>query len=116
LDLFPPTRIVYVQEILVYFPDRREAILNELQTSPHRYVVTDIVSARLTSQQIERLLSPHYQAALKNPATKRRPYPWGYPIVFRSGNYLVHEVRADLSGTALAAGRERGPAVFPTGG
>lgn len=94
MDLMPPTRIVYVQEILVYFPDRRETILNELQAAPHRFVVTDIISAQLTSEQTERLLSPSYQAALKKPATKPRPYPWGYPIVFRSGNYLVHEVRS----------------------
>jgi hypothetical protein len=92
LNLMPPTRIVYVQEILVYFPDRREAILKDLQTTPHRYVVTDIVSARLTAGQIERLLSPEFQASLKEPSTKRRPYPWGYPVVFRAGNYLVHEV------------------------
>jgi hypothetical protein len=93
LHLMPPSRIVYVQEILVYFPDRREAILGDLETAPHRFVVTDIVSAQLTSQQIERLLSPEYQASLQTPSAKRRSYPWGHPIVFRSGNYLVHEVR-----------------------
>ncbi len=92
LDFFPPTRIVYVQEILVYFPDRREALLEELQKTPHRFVVTDLVSTQLTAEQIERLLSPKYQLSLQKPGAKRRPYPWGYPIVFRSGNCLVHQV------------------------
>jgi hypothetical protein len=90
LDLLPPTRFVYVQETLVFFPDRRELILETLRVTPHRFIVTDIVSGRLTPEQTERLFSPAYQANLRKPAKKDRPYPWGYPIVFRAGNYLVH--------------------------
>ena len=93
LELLPPTRFVYVQESLVFFPDRRADILERLRESPARFVVTDMRSARLTPEQINRLLSPAYQQSLlRKPAANPRPYPWGYPIVFRSGSYLVHQV------------------------
>ena len=92
LDLLPPTRFVYVQETVVFFPDRRDAILETLRESPHRFIVTDTVSGRLTLEQTERLLSPAYQANLRTPTKNDRPYPWGYPVVFRAGNYLVHRV------------------------
>ncbi len=93
LGLLPPTRFVYVQETLIFFPDRQEQILDRLRASSARFVATDMRSARLTPEQIDRLVSPAYQHALQQPASKPRPYPWGDPIVFRSGNYLVHRVR-----------------------
>lgn len=95
LGLLPPARYVYVQELTVFFPERRREILNEIQKSKHRFIVTDIVSARLTEKQVEHLLSANYQSSLHRPTSKRRLYPWGFPIVFRSGNYLVHRIPAD---------------------
>jgi hypothetical protein len=92
LDLLPPSRFVYVRELTVFFPDRSEAILESLRTVPHRFIVTDMASAQLTEEQKQRLLSPTYQSALRQPIKKTRPYPWGHPIVFRAGNYLVHQI------------------------
>ncbi len=90
LELLPPTRFVYVQETLVFFPDRQGEILKRLRESSARFVVTDMWSARLSLEQKQRLLSPAFQHALQKPSAKPRPYPWGSPVVFRSGNYSVH--------------------------
>ncbi len=92
MDLLPPTRFVYVYELLVFFPDRQKEILLTLKETPHRFIVTDTLSGQLPREQIEKLLSEEFQNSLKKPLGKKRAYPWGHPIVFRAGNYLVHQV------------------------
>lgn len=93
LDLLPPVRYTYFFETIQFFPERRRAILNELQQSPHRFVVTDLVSVGMPRRDAEAVgpdgpLQPP-------PAYRRAPrevYPWSCPVVFRAGTYLVHRV------------------------
>ncbi len=94
LDLLPPTRFVYVQELMIYFPGRRNQILAEIAQTPHRFIVTDVATAQLPSLLYRKLFSAEYQTALKKAGIKRRPYPWGYPLIYQSGNYLVHQIPA----------------------
>ncbi len=91
LDLLPPVRYTYFFETIQFFPERRRAILDELQQSPHRFVVTDLVSVGMPRRDAEAVgpdgpLQPP-------PAYRRAPrevYPWSCPVVFRAGTYLVH--------------------------
>ncbi len=93
LDLFPPVRYTYFFETIQFFPERRRAILDELQQSPHRFVVTDLVSVGMPRRDAEAVgpdgpLQPP-------PAYRRAPrevYPWSCPVVFRAGTYLIHRV------------------------
>ena len=92
LGIDAPTRFVYLQEILVYFPDRRREIGQAVAESEHRFVVTDLVGCGM----------PHEQALQVGPAGPLGPppeypvvngvYPWSCPVVYRSGTYLVHRV------------------------
>lgn len=100
LDLDPPTRFVYLQELLIYFPDRREEMLQALCESGHRFVVTDLVGCGMTCEQAEQVgptgplgPPPGYPAV-------SGVYPWSCPVVYRSGTYLVHRVE-DTAGDRI---------------
>ena len=104
LELLPPTRFVYLQELLVFFPNRRGEIGEALDRSGHRFVVTDLVSSGLAREQAEEIgpdgpmsPPPAYQAL---PADR---YPWSQPVVYRSGTYLV--LRVDRSHANVASHR-----------
>ncbi len=101
LDLLPPVRYTYFFETIQFFPERRRAILNELQQSPHRFVVTDLVSVGMPRRDAE-VVGP--DGPLQPPPAYRRAprevYPWSCPVVFRAGTYLVHRV-PDSSSTAM---------------
>lgn len=101
LDLLPPVRYTYFFETIQFFPERRRAILDELQQSPHRFVVTDLVSVGMPRREAE-AVGP--EGPLHPPPAYRRAprevYPWSCPVVFRAGTYLVHRV-PDVSTTAM---------------
>jgi hypothetical protein len=91
----PPTRFVYVHELLTYFPNQRKEILADVQNSNPRFVVTDLVGCGMSYRDAMEIgpdgpnaPPPRYQAR------KRQTFPWTYPVVFRSGAYLVHEAPA----------------------
>ncbi len=93
LSLRPPTRFVYLFELLTYFPQQRGEILLAVSTSRHRFVVTDLVSCGMPLSQAL-TIGPEGPTA-PPPAYKavsHRNYPWSHTVVFRSGTYLVHEI------------------------
>lgn len=95
LKLRPPTRYVYLFELLTYFPDKREEIISSVANSAHRFIVTDLVSCGMPLSQAMSI-GPEGPTA-PPPAYRtvsRRNYPWSHPVVFRSGTYLVHEIAA----------------------
>jgi hypothetical protein len=101
LQLEPPTRFVYLQELLVYFPDRRQQMLEAVSASEQRFVVTDLIGCGMPPEQAEQIgpagpLGPP-------PAYPADPdvYPWCCPVVYRSGTYLVHRVDGTV-GAAIA--------------
>ncbi len=101
LGLRPPLRYTYLFETLQFFPERREQILEEVERSPHRFVVTDLVSCGLPRRLAEEVgpAGPHAPPPAYATAP-RDVYPWRLPVVYRTGTYLVHEVNASV-GTRL---------------
>lgn len=95
LDLQSPTPYVYMFELQFYFPDRKELFLKSMQEGAQRFVVTDLAGCGLPSATAEEI-GP--QGPLAPPPAyahyKLTAYPWSEPVVFRSGRYMVHEVRA----------------------
>lgn len=100
LQIRPPTRYVYLFELMTYFPKQRSEILSSVTASSHRFVVTDLAGCGMTlSQALE--IGPDGPNA-PPPAYRtvsHRNYPWSHPVVFRSGTYLVHEVTRPLDKT-----------------
>lgn len=97
LDLRPPTRFVYMWELLLYFPRQREEIMAELENSGHRFVVSDLISCGMSPAAAWEIGpdGPHAPPP-KYLASQVAKYPWSQPVVFRSGPYMVHEVRGPL--------------------
>lgn len=98
LGLRPPVRYAYLFETLQFFPQRREQILGEVAQSPHRFVVTDLVSCGLPRRLAEEVGpdGPHAPP----PAYATAPhdvYPWTLPVVFRTGTYLIHQVDGPIA-------------------
>ncbi|MFP6614750.1 MAG: hypothetical protein VB835_20745 [Pirellulales bacterium] len=88
LGLRPPSRFVYLESLMAYFPAEKELFQQSVINSGQRYVVTDLMTLRLNSEQI--------QAARKNQlrlsSTLKRTFPWCYPVVFHAGTLRVHQV------------------------
>jgi len=103
LGLGPSTRYVYLEQVAIYFPERREAFLQALLDSRQRYVVTDLIASGLTPGGIARLCAEGPLARPPRfPSHLRDVYPWSQPAVFRAGPYLVHRIERPL-------GRLEGP-------
>lgn len=97
LNLRPPTRFVYVWELLLYFPQQRDLIMSELANSGHRYVVSDLVSCGMSPADAWAVGpdGPHAPPP-KYRANQRGRYPWSHPVIYRSGPYMVHEVSGPI--------------------
>ncbi len=111
LELRPPTRYVYLFELLMYFPNQREVILASVTASGHRFVVTDLASCGMP---ISQALAVGPDGPTAPPpayrAVSRRNYPWSQRVVFRSGTYLVHEITG-LSNNSSVSPAEGSPPV-----
>jgi hypothetical protein len=101
LGLRPPTRYVYLESCLAFFPERRRGILQEVRAASPEYVVTDLVStglpveqARLPGRRKDDPYPPEF------PDAARRKYPWNLPVVFRAGSILIHEALPPATGVA----------------
>ena len=97
LDLRPPTRFVYVWELLLYFPQQRDEIMAALASSGQRYVVSDLVSCGMSIADAWAIGPDGPQAPPpKYQVGRRGKYPWSHPVVFRSGPYLVHKISGSI--------------------
>lgn len=108
LGFMPPTRFIYVNEILVYVPSAANTILEALMASGHKYVVTDVLTSGMTAAGLRELTRDGEQIPPTRLSDSEGVYPWGQPVVFRAGWYLVHEVSEESSklhipGTPLTA-------------
>ena len=99
LELRPPTRYVYLFELLTYFPKQREEIMLSVTASGQRFIVTDLASCGMPHSQAMEVGAegptappPAYRAV------NRRDYPWLHRVIFRSGTYLVHEIVHEING------------------
>ncbi len=100
------TRYVYLEQVVAYFPSRRQQFLRALSDSRQRFVVTDLIASGLSPSGIARL-GPVGALAHppRFPARLRDVYPWSQPAVFRAGPYLVHRVEPPLG--RLEGGKKR---------
>jgi hypothetical protein len=101
LGLQPSTRFINPQEVLYLFGSREQEIVQELRASPQRLLVTDLQAAGYSKQLAAkeegdpRALPPDF------PPARAQRYPWCLPVVFRAGQYLVHQ--ADRAAVANQA-------------
>ncbi|GIX03935.1 MAG: hypothetical protein KatS3mg113_0941 [Planctomycetaceae bacterium] len=102
LEIEPPTRFVYLYETIRFLPRHRDEILKALQQQPHRFVVTDVLSAGIPAERVPRLgpagVLPGVSA---QPKHWSKGYPWSYPVVYRAGTYLVHRVPDKIDALSL---------------
>jgi hypothetical protein len=85
LGVEPSTRFAELWACLMLFPAHRAEIIQEVRSSPQRYVVSDLCDLGLTPEQTQGSVQLNPQLA--------RSFPWAEPVVFRSGRYLLHRVR-----------------------
>jgi hypothetical protein len=111
MDLTPPTRFVYLHELLVFSPDRASQMHDQLASSGHRYVVTDLIACGMPRQLAEQIGPDGPLAPPPAYDRNRTGYPWELPVVYRAGTYLVHKVDRPLEEMFLDSGR---PASAPT--
>jgi hypothetical protein len=105
LEIRPPTRYVYLENTLVFFPEREETLRAALAAAAPRYTVTDLVSAgvRPDAPTIpgRGSIPPDVPLAREEPP---RVFPWQFPIVFRAGRYAVHRTVGSIGRLELAPG------------
>jgi hypothetical protein len=97
LDLDPATRYMHFGTAFG-IEAKAEQVAREVATSPHRYVVSDLLR---TTYYRNWLRQPRWWRAgdplpLWLPPIERTMYPWNQPVVFRSGRYVVHKVERPL--------------------
>src|SRR5207248_9528209 len=99
LGVRPATRFLFPNIQISLFPSRREAIRSELSAGGHRYVVTDLrfftssfapPQLRAARAKVPASSGPDSTAI---PPELAQRFPYSEPVVFRTGRYVVHEVR-----------------------
>jgi hypothetical protein len=92
LNISPPTRYVFLEQLFFLFPEKIPAFLKTLSASPQKYVVTDLVAAGLAPEDANEI-GPQGPLALppKFPNRLKGDFPWSLPILHRSGAILVHD-------------------------
>jgi hypothetical protein len=97
LDLAPSTRFVLLDVEARVFPSRAEEIANELDRSPQRFVVTNLLESGCNPDELsDKVQSLAPQLPDGFPAEHLAEFPFNQRLVFRSGPYLVHEVVAPV--------------------
>jgi hypothetical protein len=98
LNLRPSTRFPQVEMTALFFIRHRDDLVDDLNASRQRYVVTDLVWTGLSRQAAEET-NPDDPLALPAhfPEEFVGVYPWTEPVVFRSGRYLVHRATGPAS-------------------
>ncbi|MCH9655764.1 MAG: hypothetical protein K0U86_13940 [Planctomycetes bacterium] len=100
LNLEPSTRYVYSNTHTNYFPSKRSQIKKTLLESQQRFVLTNLMSAGLFSNQAKEngpLGINSYPPAF--PKQLQTQYPWNLPIAFRSGTLVVHRTPGNAAAT-----------------
>jgi hypothetical protein len=99
MNLKPSTRFILLWAALIFFPNHRAEIAQELKATPQRFIINDLRQTGLDKDEAdveipgrEQALPPAFferQLHLHVPGV----FPWQEPIVFRAKRYLVHRVR-----------------------
>jgi hypothetical protein len=107
LHVQPATRFVLLWSMIAYFRHHLKDMAREVADSPARFVVNDLRMLGLTPQEAKEVIPADMPLTLRNLSailqkmfpeqrpilTFRGEYPWSEPMVFHTGQYVVHEVR-----------------------
>jgi hypothetical protein len=95
LDVKPSSRFVMFYSHLKYFPSHKRDIMADILKSPQRFMVSDLrmipdssLVDELRAKARTRLLTID-----DFPASFRHTWPFGMPVVYQAGDYLVHAVQ-----------------------
>jgi hypothetical protein len=91
LDILPSTRFLFPSNLIELYPNHHHLLLDALAASSQRFIVTDLTELPADPRDLG---TPDDLRATTNSlrANFGEFFPWSEPIVFRSGNYLVHRV------------------------
>jgi len=97
LGIRPSTRYAFLDVLTRIFSDRSELIHEALRESQQRFIVSSLLENGMHPDDIEAAgdgiattLPPAF------PEERRHEFPYTQPIVFRSGQYVVHRVEGPL--------------------
>ncbi len=92
LDLKPTTRYVYVDVLARIFKGRSGEIYDALTQAKHRFVVSGLLEAGVSREDVDGEYDPQTLLPINFPHSAFKEFPYTQPVVFRSGQYLVHRV------------------------
>lgn len=92
LDLNPSTRYVYLDVLARMFKTRTGEIHDALTHAEHRFIVSGLLEAGVSREDIDGEYNPQTLLPINFPKNALRQFPYTQPVVFRSGQYLVHRV------------------------
>ena len=93
LSLVPSTRYVYLDVLARVFKKRTAEIHEAVANCDHKFVVSSLLHAGLNPEIIARgEFDPDTMLPVCFPEERMQEFPYTQPVVFRSGQYLVHKV------------------------
>jgi hypothetical protein len=104
MGLPPSTRYVYVNVLAILFPDRVKEIHRALEDSPQRFVVSSLREAGMPAESIAEEDHPSTGLPVSFPPERLKEFPFTQPVVFRSGEYVVHRVAAPIGPLCTKSG------------
>jgi len=96
LNLKPSTRFVYLDVLTRVFRDHQDEIVESLDRSGHRFILSSLLENGMTPDQYRDRTGAH---ALPEafPQDHLNEFPYQHPVVFRSGQYVIHEVQGSAA-------------------
>ena len=94
LNLKPSTRFVYLDVLTrIFYRDHAEEIVEHLDRSGHRYVLSGLIENGMSPadvQQVDQQFPHRLPSAF--PQQHLAEFPYHFPVVFRSGQYVIYRV------------------------
>ncbi|WP_092049350.1 hypothetical protein [Planctomicrobium piriforme] len=104
LGLPAPTRYVYVNVLAIVFKSRVKEIEEALQHCGQKYVVSSLREAGMSDAAINDMEDPATGLPACFPPERLREFPYNQPVVFRSGQYVVHRVEHPVAPLCTESG------------
>ncbi|HBN75724.1 MAG TPA: hypothetical protein DD473_07880 [Planctomycetaceae bacterium] len=93
LELKPSTRFVYLDVLTRVFRDHQNEIVERLDRSGHKYILSSLLENGLTLEQCQTPAKEYtHQLPPDFPQEHLDEFPYQHPVVFRSGQYVIHKV------------------------
>ena len=97
LEIEPSSRYVYLDVLTRVFRKHHLEIVDTMEAAPHQYVVSSLLENGLYIDDYawEEHHTPQLPQAFPSP--RLQEFPYNQKLVFRSGQYLVHEIVNPIS-------------------